>query len=56
MLQITPQMKILVATEPVDVRRGIDGLARLGRDTRQHDPFTGVEGCSGVSIQHLQLQ
>ncbi len=29
MLQVTPQMKILVAIEPVDFRRGIDGLARL---------------------------
>ncbi len=26
MLQITPQMKILVAVEPADFRRGIDGL------------------------------
>lgn len=42
MLQITPQMKILVAVEPVDFRRGIDGLARLCRDTLQHDPFAGV--------------
>ena len=32
MLQITPQMKILVAVEPVDFRRGIDGLARLCQD------------------------
>ena len=29
MLQITPQMKILVAVEPADFRKGIDGLARL---------------------------
>ncbi len=42
MLQITPQMKILVAVEPVDFRCGIDGLARLCRDTLQHDPFLGV--------------
>jgi hypothetical protein len=32
MLQITPQMKILVAVEPADFRRGIDGLARLCRE------------------------
>jgi hypothetical protein len=32
MLQITPQMKILVAIEPADFRRGIDGLARLCRE------------------------
>lgn len=42
MLQITPHMKILVAVEPADFRRGIDGLARLCRDTLQQDPFTGV--------------
>ena len=29
MLQITPQMKILVAVAPTDFRRGLDGLARL---------------------------
>ena len=42
MLQITPQMKILVAVEPADFRRGIDGLARLCREKLQHDPFTGA--------------
>ena len=42
MLQITPQMKILVAVEPVDFRRGIDGLARLCQETLEHDPFAGT--------------
>jgi transposase len=42
MLQVTPQMKILVAVEPADFRRGIDGLARLCREALQHDPFGGV--------------
>lgn len=42
MLQITPQMKILVAVAPADFRRGIDGLARLCQETLQHDPFAGV--------------
>jgi transposase len=42
MLQITPQMKILVATEPADFRRGIDGLARLCQERLEQDPFTGV--------------
>jgi hypothetical protein len=31
MIQITPQMRILVAVEPVDFRKGIDGLAALCR-------------------------
>jgi transposase len=42
MLQITPQMKILVAVEPADFRRGIDGLVRLCKDTLGQDPFTGT--------------
>src|SRR5512146_2945081 len=42
MLQITPQMKILVAVEPADFRRGIDALARLCQETLQHDPFVGA--------------
>ena len=42
MLQITPQMKILVAVEPADFRRGIDGLARLCQEKLQHDPFVGT--------------
>ena len=42
MLQITPQMKILVAVAPADFRRGIDGLARLCREQLQQDPFTGA--------------
>lgn len=42
MLQITPQMKILVAVEPADFRRGIDALARLCQETLRHDPFVGT--------------
>lgn len=42
MLQITPQMKILVAVEPADFRNGIDGLVRLCRDTLGQDPFVGT--------------
>jgi transposase len=42
MLQITPQMKILVAIEPADFRRGIDGLARLCQQALDEDPFTGA--------------
>jgi transposase len=42
MLQITPQMKILVALAPVDFRKGIDGLAQLCKATLEHDPFSGA--------------
>lgn len=42
MLQITPQMKILVAAEPADFRKGIDGLVRLCKDALGEDPFAGT--------------
>jgi transposase len=42
MIQITPQMRILVAMEPADFRKGIDGLAELCRQVLQADPFTGT--------------
>jgi len=32
MLQITPQMRILVALEAVDGRKGVDGLAEVRHD------------------------
>ncbi len=41
MIQITPQMRILVATEPADFRKGIDGLARLCKAELKRDPFGG---------------
>lgn len=41
MIQITPQMRILVAVQPADFRKGIDGLVRLCKDTLQQDPFNG---------------
>jgi transposase len=42
MMQLTPQMRILVAVEPVDFRRGIDGLCGLCRTTLASDPFAGT--------------
>jgi len=42
MIQITPQMRVLVAVEPVDFRRGIDGLAQLCRAVLRSDPFSGT--------------
>jgi transposase len=41
MIQITPQMRILVAVEAVDGRRGIDSLAALCRQKLDVDPFSG---------------
>jgi len=42
MIQITPQMRILVAVEPADFRKGIDGLARVCKDALKSDPFSGA--------------
>lgn len=35
-------MRIFVATEPADFRKGIDGIARLCRKELQSDPFSGA--------------
>ena len=42
MIQITPHMRILVAVEPVDFRKGIDGLAALCRQFLELDPMSGA--------------
>jgi transposase len=41
MLQITPQMRVLVALEAVDGRKGIDSLVQLCREKLAADPFSG---------------
>jgi transposase len=41
MIQITPQMRVLVAIEPIDGRKGIDALVRLCQDKLAEDPFSG---------------
>ena len=41
MMQITPQMRIILAVEPVDFRKGIDGLAAICRCVLKNDPFSG---------------
>jgi transposase len=42
MLQLVPQLRILLAVEPVDFRKGIDSLTALCRDRWQQDPFSGT--------------
>jgi len=42
MIQVTPQMRILVAVEAQDFRKGIDGLARICRERLATDPFCGA--------------
>jgi transposase len=40
-IQVAPQMRILVVIEPVDLRKGIDGLAQCCREKLGADPFSG---------------
>jgi transposase len=42
MIQVTAQMRILVAVEPADFRKRIDGLAALCRGALASDPFSGA--------------
>jgi transposase len=57
MIQVTPQMKILLAVEPVDFRKGIDGLVALCRQQLQVDPLGGAvfvfRGRSGKALRCL---
>ena len=41
MITLAPQMRILVAVEPVDFRNGIDGLGGVCRRRLQRDPLSG---------------
>jgi transposase len=40
-ISIAPQMRILVAIEPVDFRKGIDGLGGVCRQHLKQDPLSG---------------
>lgn len=42
MLQLTPQSRIFLALQPVDFRKGIDGLAALCRQTLSENPLGGA--------------
>lgn len=42
MIQITPQMRVLVGVEPTDFRAGIDALAARCRTVLGTDPFSGT--------------
>jgi transposase len=44
-IQITPQMRVLVAVEAIDFRAGIDGLAQKCRAVLGADPFAGTVFC-----------
>lgn len=42
MLQVTPLSRILVAVNPIDFRKGIDGLAGLCLNKLTQDPLSGT--------------
>jgi len=42
MIQITPQMRVLIAIEPVDFRKGIDGLSQICRAVLSEQPMDGT--------------
>lgn len=57
MIQVTPQMRILVVCNPVDFRKGIDGLCGICRNILEIDPFSGYlfvfKNRSGSAIKVL---
>lgn len=36
------RVRIMVATKPIDFRKGLDGLAALVKNELHKDPFTGT--------------
>jgi transposase len=57
MIQISAQMRVLVAIEAVDGRKGIDSLVRLCHDKLAEDPISGCvfvfRSRKGTSIRLL---
>src|SRR6202041_2309115 len=58
MIQIASQIRILVAVEAIDGRKGIDAIAQLCREKLNADPFSGYlfifRSRSGTAIRILQ--
>ena len=42
MIPVPPGVRVLIATRPVDFRKGADSLAALAKETLAQDPFSGV--------------
>ncbi len=42
MIQLVPQIKVLLAVDPVDFRKGIDTLAAVCKDRLAQDPLSGA--------------
>ena len=55
MIQLTPQMRLLLAVEPADFRNGIDGLVAVCRQRLEADPMTGALVFSNRRRKALKL-
>ena len=42
MIQLIPQLRILLACQPIDFRNGIDGLAAICKRELEENPFSGA--------------
>jgi transposase len=42
MIQLIPQLRVLLACKPIDFRNGIDGLAAICKRVLEEDPFSGT--------------
>lgn len=42
LIGVPPGVRVLVATKPVDFRKGADGLAAMAQEVFKQDPFSGV--------------
>ena len=42
MIAVAAGIRVLIATKPVDFRKGADGLVALVREQLCHDPFAGT--------------
>jgi len=60
LIQIAPQIRILVAVEAIDGRKGMDAIAQLCREKLNADPFSGYlfifRSRSGTAIRILQYE
>jgi transposase len=42
MIVVPTGVRVLIATQPVDFRKGMDGLGALARERLGQDPFSGI--------------
>ena len=60
MLQLSPQSRIFLATQPVDFRKGIDSLAAVCRQILGQQPLSGAvfvfRNRSATALKHPLLR